>query len=89
MTIRTCDRNGIPSWEFSGPPEEAPDGLRPWFAFAERRSREATILFGHWAALGFRNEPGVVALDSGCVWGGTLTAVRLPKMEVYQEEMGD
>jgi bis(5'-nucleosyl)-tetraphosphatase (symmetrical) len=60
-----------------GPPASAPPGALPWFRHPERRSRGSRIVFGHWSALGFLREDDVVALDTGCVWGGTLTAVRL------------
>lgn len=75
--IRTLRSDGELCREFAGPPEEAPKGCRPWFEVPERRSRGAEILFGHWAAAGLRRGPGYLALDSGCAWGGALTAVRL------------
>lgn len=62
---------------FKGPPSTAPRGALPWFRVPWRRTREARLVFGHWSALGYVNEPGVLGLDTGCVWGGHLTAQRL------------
>ena len=56
----------------------APHGYKPWFQHQERKTREVKIIFGHWAALeGHCNEPGVFALDTGCVWGGALTLMNV------------
>lgn len=63
--------------DFSGPLEELPEGCTPWFRMPRRRSRGTTVLCGHWAALGLHRESGVIALDSGCAWGGCLTALRV------------
>ena len=52
----------------------------------ERRSADHTIVFGHWAALGLRISPGIRALDTGCVWGERLTALRLEDGQVFQVE---
>ncbi len=82
---RTCTPDGAPCEGFNGPPAEAPAGCVPWFEVEDRASRDATVVFGHWAALGFHRGPGVLALDSGCVWGGALTAVRLEDGEVFRE----
>ena len=58
----------------------APKGYKPWFAHKDRRSRHVKIIFGHWAALeGQCDVPGLFALDTGCVWGGCLSAVRFGK----------
>lgn len=83
--LRTCDERGKRS-PYSGPPEQAPPGLRPWYEVPGRPIRRAQIIFGHWAALGYRNLPeaNVIALDSGCVWGGALTAIRLEDGSVFQ-----
>jgi len=70
--------------DFSGPPEEAPDGCLPWFLVPKRQSRDATLLFGHWAALGYLRKEGIVALDTGCAWGRELTALRLDDGRVFQ-----
>jgi len=67
-----------------GPPERGPAGCLPWFAVPDRLSRDQTVVCGHWSALGFRQEEKLLALDSGCLWGGRLTAVRLPDRRVFQ-----
>lgn len=59
-----------------------PDAV-PWFSVAERASRGTPIVFGHWASLGVWIDGDVLALDSGCVWGGALTAVRLEDRAVF------
>jgi len=87
--LRTCHADGRMCLEFSGPPGEAPPGCLPWFAQPGRRSHKTTVIFGHWAALGFHLAPGVIGLDSGCVWGGRLTAVRLEDGAVFQEPLAD
>ncbi|MXX76202.1 MAG: symmetrical bis(5'-nucleosyl)-tetraphosphatase [Holophagales bacterium] len=75
--------------DWSGPPEEAPSGLKPWFRVSPRSCPERTIVCGHWAALGLHLEDDLIALDSGCVWGGRLTGVRLEDRRVVQEVQSD
>jgi bis(5'-nucleosyl)-tetraphosphatase (symmetrical) len=82
--LRTLRTNGEICRDFTGKPEEAPAGCLPWYDHPARRSRDALILFGHWAAAGFRRGPGWVSLDTGCAWGGKLTAIRLEDGEVEQ-----
>jgi len=74
---------------FTGPPEEAPVGCTPWFDRADRRTREKTLVVGHWAAMGLRVKAGLVALDSGCAWGGPLSAIRLDDGVVFQQKNRD
>lgn len=81
--LRTCTRSGETS-SFSGPPDEAPAGFMPWFRIPERRNKDATIITGHWAAMGLHLEPNLLAIDTGCVWGRQLTAVRLEDRAVFQ-----
>lgn len=82
--VRTVRADGELCREFAGPPEEAPRGCVPWFEAPGRRSAECEIVFGHWAAAGFRRGVNLLALDSGCAWGGQLTAVRLEDGERVQ-----
>lgn len=88
--LRVCTTDGEMEPKFKGPPEEAPAGTRPWFAVPGRKSAGTPIVFGHWATLGLRVRPGdFYALDSGCVWGGALTALRLDDGALFQEPAAD
>jgi len=86
--MRMLDEKGTAD-NYSGAPERAPRGLRPWFEIEPRGCPGRTAVAGHWAALGLRLRPDLIALDSGCVWGGPLTAVRLDDSLVVQEPFGD
>jgi bis(5'-nucleosyl)-tetraphosphatase (symmetrical) len=79
--LRYCDAAGRLALRAKGPPGTQPEPYLPWFAFAERVPARHIILFGHWATLGPCHVPGVYALDTGCVWGGTLTALCLETKE--------
>ncbi len=68
-----------------GPPEKGPAGCVPWFDAPARRSEDHVIVCGHWSALGFRDQPNLLALDTGCLWGGSLTAVRLEDRRVFRQ----
>lgn len=81
--LRTCTPAGDTS-DFSGPPEKALTGYLPWFRIPTRRNANTTLITGHWAALGLHIEPNLLAIDSGCVWGRQLTAVRLEDRTVFQ-----
>jgi bis(5'-nucleosyl)-tetraphosphatase (symmetrical) len=77
--MRYCDTRGRLDYSESGPPGSQPKGLMPWFEVPDRPAGHIQIVFGHWAALGLVRRARITALDSGCVWGGSLTAVRLDK----------
>ena len=81
--LRCCTADGRMALAFSGVPVDAPEGYLPWYVL-RRESTDETVLYGHWAALGFHRESGTVCLDSGCVWGGSLTALRLDDGQVFQ-----
>ena len=82
--LRVCDDSGAMVLAFKGEPGEAQAGLTPWFDVSGRRSRDHTIICGHWSALGLRMAPGLIAIDTGCVWGRSLTAVRLADRAVFE-----
>ncbi len=75
--LRYCHEDGRLELELKGPPgDQAPD-IVPWFRVPSRASAGESIVFGHWSTLGLLRESGVIALDSGCVWGGGLSALQL------------
>lgn len=86
--LRTCTPIGALS-EYSGPPEGTLPGYSPWFRIPDRRSADHTILFGHWASLGLHIEANLLGLDSGCVWGRQLTAIRLEDRALFQVDYAD
>ena len=75
--LRFVDADGRLLLGLKGPVGDAPPGAMPWFRHPARATRNDRILFGHWSALGYLDEPGLRCLDTGCVWGGRLCAVRL------------
>jgi bis(5'-nucleosyl)-tetraphosphatase (symmetrical) len=85
--MRFCTATGNMEFRARGaksPPEQAPPGCVPWYALPGRASAHHALYCGHWSALGYRREGNVVALDSGCLWGGCLTAVRLEDRRAFQ-----
>jgi bis(5'-nucleosyl)-tetraphosphatase (symmetrical) len=82
--LRFCTPDGRMEFREKRGREHAPEGYRPWFAHDHRRSARMLVACGHWSTLELELAPNVLMLDSGCLWGGTLTAVRLPDRRVYQ-----
>ena len=82
--MRFCSADGVMEFHAKGKPENAPAGYMPWFAVPNRASLTHTLVCGHWSALGLRAEEKLLALDTGCLWGGQLTAVRLEDRKVFQ-----
>jgi bis(5'-nucleosyl)-tetraphosphatase (symmetrical) len=82
--LRFCTRDDEMDLAEKRGPDHAPAGFAPWFEHPNRRSADATIVCGHWSTLELLLAPNVLMLDSGCLWGGTLTALRLPDRRVYQ-----
>ena len=75
--MRMIDENGRIDFTHAGPPENARKGMVPWFEAENAQWHGTRIVFGHWSALGLIVEDDLIAIDTGCVWGRQLTAVRL------------
>ncbi len=75
--LRYCDADGNSELEYKGTPNDHTNNVVPWFKHPDRKSRDLNILFGHWSTLGRIDTDGVHSLDTGCVWGGELTAMRI------------
>jgi bis(5'-nucleosyl)-tetraphosphatase (symmetrical) len=82
--LRICTVQGEMEFRFKGEVEKIPEGYVPWFDLPERKSRKSTVIFGHWSALGLKVTPNVIALDTGCLWGGPMTAIRLEDRQLFQ-----
>ncbi len=82
--LRVCAADGAMVLEFKGEPGDAREGWTPWFDMPGRKSRDHTVVFGHWSALGLELRSDVLGLDSGCVWGRSLSAMRLSDRKLYQ-----
>ena len=84
--IRFCDEQGTLDFKTKEGTGHAPAGYHPWFEVPGRRSEGHAIAFGHWSTLGLISRPDLLALDTGCVWGGSLSAARVDggRREVHQ-----
>ncbi len=75
--MRYCDASGVIDMKVKDAPGAQPEGLYPWFDVPGRRSADVRVICGHWSTLGMKRRPDLLAVDTGCVWGGALTAVNL------------
>ena len=82
--LRFCTPDGEMEFKTKGDPAHPPAGYLPWFQVPARKSMDAPIVFGHWSALGLHVESDCIALDTGCLWGGQLSALRLEDRQVFQ-----
>ena len=87
--LRICTPEGKMEFSFKGEVEDIPAGYLPWFDVPNRQSASNTILCGHWSALGLRLSKDLCALDTGCLWGGKLTAMRLEDKVIFQVNSDD
>lgn len=88
--IRFCAADGTLDLVTKEGAAAAPPGHRPWFELPDRRSADTPVAFGHWSTLGLVARPDLLALDTGCVWGGCLTAARVDggRREIVQVRCG-
>ena len=77
--LRFCTSKGVMEFASKEGVGDAPKGYMPWFAVPNRKTQDAKVVFGHWSTLGLLKKKNVVGLDTGCVWGGQLTAMSLGK----------
>lgn len=82
--LRACTPEGRMEFRFKGEPKDIPSGYLPWFEIKSRKSRKDSLIVGHWSALGLIARKRFIALDSGCLWGGKLSAIRLEDRKVFQ-----
>ena len=86
--MRVCTPDGRMEFGFSGKAEAAPEGYLPWFAVSGRLTANASVAFGHWSTLGWLGRPDVLSLDTGCVWGGCLSALQItPRAVGWDSEL--
>ena len=84
--IRFVDKKGVPDYKAKEAPGSTCPDLMPWFDYPNRKTIDDTVVFGHWSTLGLVIRPHVIALDTGCIWGGALTAIELPSRKIIQEK---
>jgi bis(5'-nucleosyl)-tetraphosphatase (symmetrical) len=77
--MRFCTPSGLMEFDSKEGLENGPKGYLPWFKAPKRKTQDALIYFGHWSTLGLLRHPNVIGLDTGCVWGGKLTAMDIPE----------
>jgi bis(5'-nucleosyl)-tetraphosphatase (symmetrical) len=75
--LRFCSAEGVMEFATKEGADGAPEGYMPWFEVPKRRTQNVTVAFGHWSTLGLIDRPALIALDTGCVWGGCLSAMRV------------
>lgn len=82
--MRLCRPDGGIDFKIKEGLDAAPPGYLPWFDMPDRKTADVTCIFGHWASLGLTLRPNLIGLDTGCVWGGKLTAIRLEDRALFQ-----
>jgi bis(5'-nucleosyl)-tetraphosphatase (symmetrical) len=82
--LRICTAEGGMEFSHKGEPKNFPAGYLPWFDVPTRASRGTPIVCGHWSALGLITRPDFYAIDTGCLWGRALTALRIEDRQVFQ-----
>jgi bis(5'-nucleosyl)-tetraphosphatase (symmetrical) len=86
--LRFCTTKGVMEFESKEGVGDAPKGYMPWFEVPNRKTQDTKIIFGHWSTLGLLKKENVLGLDTGCVWGGQLTAMSLGKKPQFIEVPG-
>ncbi len=82
--IRFCTADGVMDFSSKDGVSDIPPGFMPWFDVPGRKTADVTVVIGHWSTLGLVMRPDLLCLDTGCVWGGQLTAICLQDRSVLQ-----
>lgn len=82
--LRVCTEHGEMEFKFKGELQDVPAGFVPWFDVPNRATQNTQVIFGHWSALGLQQRENVYALDTGCLWGGKLTAMDIHTKQIVQ-----
>ncbi|GGC82577.1 symmetrical bis(5'-nucleosyl)-tetraphosphatase [Undibacterium terreum] len=82
--MRFCSADGVMDFDSKDGVGAAPAGMMPWFDVPGRKTATTPVIFGHWSTLGLVLRPDLLSLDTGCVWGGKLTAVALDDRQIVQ-----
>ena len=86
--LRFCSSHGVMEFVSKEGVGDTPKGYMPWFDVPHRKTQDARVVFGHWSTLGLLKKKSVVGLDTGCVWGGQLTAMSLGKKPRFVQVAG-
>lgn len=84
--LRVCTVQGEMEFDFKGELDDVPSGFMPWFDVPTRATQASEVIFGHWSALGLQHRNNVYSLDTGCLWGGQLTAMNIHTKVITQVE---
>jgi len=84
--LRVLSLDGTMNLQHKDNASKAPPGDVPWFDHPDRATRDTLVVFGHWSAEGLVARSNVIGLDTGCVWGGKLTAMRLKDRALFQRD---
>ncbi len=87
--IRYVNINGEMDFKQKDSPVQPNNNYFPWFSHPKRLSKEYKVIFGHWSRLGLIIRPNLLSLDTGCVWGGMLTAARVEDNKIYSQKLID
>jgi bis(5'-nucleosyl)-tetraphosphatase (symmetrical) len=82
--MRYCEPDGTMALNVPESMDDAAGGLLPWYDLPDRKTQDVTVVFGHWSQRGLVLRPNLIGLDTGCVWGGKLTAIRLSDRALFQ-----
>lgn len=82
--LRFCSADGVMEFKAKEGAHAAPEGFMPWFDVPGRQTAHVPVAFGHWSTLGWLARPDVLALDTGCVWGGCLSALKLASTGAHE-----